>query len=548
MAEVQDSIEKIVATNRDRMDALLSAVLAVSSDLDLDTTLRHIVQAAMELAGARYGALGVLGADGMLIQFVNEGVDDATRKLIGPLPTGRGVLGVVIESTKPLVLEDLSQHPSSIGFPPNHPPMTTFLGVPILARGAVFGRLYLTEKATGGQFTADDEAVVQALAGAAGIAIDNARLFDEGRRRQLWLEATSEITAELLAGSDTTADLHLIANKAQQLTAADYTLIALADDPDVPLSEIEELTVAVCVGTHAETLTGQTIPISGSTTGAVFTDHIPRNVTKLAFGLTEEAGPALALPLGAGEVLSGVLVTVRAPGSPPFDEHQLQVVASFADQAALALRRAEGESARRELEVLADRDRIARDLHDQVIQRLFAIGLAMQGTQRRAKTPVLADRLTDHIEQLQQVILDIRTAIFDLHAEPEHAPRLRAKLHSAINELTAEIPMRTTVRMAGPLDVVPAVLAEHTVAVVREAVSNAVRHSGARTLTVTISVDDNVVIDIADDGVGVAATVDRSGLENMAERAAECGGACTVERRRGGGTHVVWSAPLPEVR
>lgn len=286
--------------------------------------------------------------------------------------------------------------------------------------------------------------------------------------------------------------------------------------------------------------------MSGSTTGAAFTDHVPRNVTKLAFSLTEETGPALALPLGAGEILSGVLVTVRAPGSAAFDDQQLQVVASFADQAALALRQAIGESNRRELEVLADRDRIARDLHDQVIQRLFAIGLAMQGTQRRAKTPVLADRLTDHIEQLQQVILDIRTAIFDLHEKGERTPRFRATLHDAINELTADVPLRTTVRMAGPLDVVPGPLAEHALAVVREAVSNAVRHSRAGTLTVAIRVDDHLVIDISDDGVGIVAGVKRSGLDNMAQRAADCGGSCLLEQRDGGGTHLVWSAPLPE--
>lgn len=546
MIEVQEGIEGIVATSRERMDALLNAVLAVSSDLDLDTTLLRIVQAAIGLADAKYGALGVLGPDGMLVQFINEGIDDETRELIGPLPTGRGVLGVVIDSAEPLLLHDLAQHPTSIGFPPHHPPMRTFLGVPILARGAVFGRLYLTEKATGGDFTADDEAVVQALAGAAGIAIDNARLYEESARRQSWLEASSEITAELLAGSDTEHDLQLIASRAQQLTAADYTLIALADDPSDQHSETVDLTIAVCVGTHAAALTGQKIPIAGSTTGAVFSDHIPRNVTRLAFGLTEQAGPALALPLGAGDVLSGVLVTVRAPGSPPFDDHQLQVVASFADQAALALRRAEGESARRELELLADRERIARDLHDQVIQRLFAIGLAMQGTQRRATVPMLADRITDHIEQLQEVIVDIRTAIFDLHADPEHAPGLRARLRSAINEMTADSAIRTTVRMAGPLDIVPAALADHAVAVVREAVSNAVRHSQAQRLAVTVSVDDNLNIDVTDNGIGIPSTAHRSGLHNLTQRAFGSGGSCSVEQHESGGTHLSWSAPLPE--
>ena len=546
MTELQDRIGVIVENTQGRMDALLDAVLAVSSGLDLDATLQQIVDAAIELAEAGYGALGVLGSDGMLTRFVYEGIDDETRERIGPLPTGHGVLGVVIDDARPLRLDDLSKHAASVGFPANHPPMRTFLGVPVLVRGEVFGRLYLTEKKDGQSFTTDDEAVVQALAGAAGIAVDNARLYESARRRQRWLEATSEITAELLAGGDTGEALRLIATRAQELTEADYTLVALPSDPDLPADEVTELTIAVCVGMRADTITGQNVPISGSTMGAVFTDHMPRSVDRLSFDLTEEFGPALALPLGGGADIAGVLITVRVPGARAFDEQQLQVVASFADQAALALRGAASQSARRELEVLADRDRIARDLHDQVIQRLFAIGLAMQGTQRRAKVPAIADRITDHIDELQQVIHDIRTAIFDLQTDPGLAPGLRATLRGVISELTADAPIRATVRMSGPLDVVPAPLAQHAEAVVRESVSNAVRHSSAHELRVTISVDDNLVIDVADDGVGIPDTVARSGLHNMAQRAVENHGSCTFQRPAGGhGTHLVWSVPLP---
>jgi signal transduction histidine kinase len=500
------------------------------------------VQAAVDLVDARYGALGVLGDDGMLTKFVHVGIDDATRELIGPLPTGHGVLGVVIEDTKPLHLQDLSQHRASVGFPPHHPPMRTFLGVPIRARGEVFGRLYLTEKNSGPGFTPDDEVVLQALAGAAGIAVDNARLYEEARRRQRWLEATGEVTAEVL---------RLIANRARELTGADYTLIAVPHDPatEVPPSEIAELTVAVCAGLDADTVTGRKIPIVGSTSGAVFADHVPRSVPSLAFGLADglgvEFGPALALPLGAGESISGVLLAVRAPGSAKFDEHQLQVVSLFADQAALALQRAENQSARRELEVLADRDRIARDLHDHVIQRLFAIGLAIQGTHRRATSPAVTDRLAEHIDQLHTVIQDIRTAIFDLHTDPTDTPRLRTTLHEAITELTADASLRTTIRMSGPVDVVPPRLAEHAVAVVREAVSNAVRHAHAHDLVVTISVDDNLVIDVTDNGIGLPDTVARSGLHNLHQRATDTGGSCTLQRPEDGGTRLIWTAPLP---
>jgi signal transduction histidine kinase len=545
LAEVQERIEEIVGT-RDRMDGLLEAVLSVSSGLELDTTLRQIVQAAVDLVDARYGALGVLGDDGMLAKFVHVGIDDETRELIGPLPTGHGVLGVVLEDAAPLRLDDLSQHPASIGFPPNHPPMGTFLGVPIRARGEVFGRLYLTQKNNGQGFTEDDEAVVQALAGAAGIAVDNARLYEEARRRQRWLEAIGEVTAELLGASDPAEALRLIAGRALELTGADYTFIAVPDDPDEV--ELTELTVVVCAGVDSEVIIGRKIPIAGSTLGAVFADHVPRSVPSLAFDFAERSGvkfgPALALPLGAGESISGVLLTVRALGAATFDELQFQVGSSFADQAALALQRAENQTSLRELEVLADRDRIARDLHDHVIQRLFAIGLAMQGTHRRAKAPAVSERLAEHIDALHHVIQDIRTAIFDLQADPDETPRLRSALHEVITELTEDAPLRTTVRMSGPVNVVSPNLAEHAVAVLREAVSNAVRHAHADELAVTVSVDDDLVIDVTDNGVGIPDTVASSGLHNLRQRAAAVGGRCTVERAPSGGTRLLWTAPL----
>jgi signal transduction histidine kinase len=547
LVEVQERIGQIADT-RDQLDSLLEAVLAVSSGLDLDETLRQIVAAAKNLVDARYAALGVLGPNGKLSRFIYLGIDDATREKIGHLPTGRGVLGAVIEGAKPLRLDDLSTHPMSVGFPVNHPPMRTFLGVPIRARGDVFGRLYLTEKNTGQPFTEDDELVVQALAGAAGIAVANARLYQDSRRRERWLEAAGEVTVQQLGGADPTDVLRLIASRARELTGADYTMIALPDDPEAAPSEVSELSVAVGAGLDPDHITGRKIPVADSTSGAVFTDQIPRNVPQLGFDLAEGLGvafgPALALPLGGGESIAGVLLTIRDQGAPGFDDHELQIVSSFADQAALALRYAENQSARRELEVLADRDRIARDLHDHVIQRLFAIGLAMQGTHRRAKSPAVAARITDHIDQLHEVIQEIRGAIFDLQAGHDEATRLRVTLHEVITELTEDTPLRTTVRMSGALAVVPAVLAEHAEAVVREAVSNAVRHADAGELTVTVSVDDDLVIDVTDDGVGIPDTVARSGLHNLCQRAELAGGTCVVERADHGGTRVLWTAPL----
>jgi len=547
LGEVQERIEEIAGT-RYRMDGLVEALLAVSSGLDLEVTLRQIVQAAINLVDARYGALGVLDSDGMLSQFVTVGIDDAARELIGPLPTGRGVLGVVTTDAKPLRLDDITDHPAWVGFPAHHPPMRTFLGVPLRVRGEVFGRLYLTEKNSGQEFTGDDEVVVAALAGAAGIAIDNARLYQETRSRQRWLEATADITADLLGGTDTTEVLRLIASRATELADAEYALIALPTDPDVAPSEITDLVVTVCAGPDADAMIGRKIPAEGSTSGAVAGDHVPRSVPQLAFdvaeGLGVELGPALVVPLRAGESSVGVLFALRTPGAAVFDEQQLQIVSSFADQAALALAQAEVQSTRRELDVLADRDRIARDLHDHVIQRLFAVGLAMQGTQRRAKTPAVAERLDEHLDELHQVVQEIRTAIFDLHGGAPGALGLRSKLHNAITGMTGDATIPTTVRMSGPLDVVSTALAGHAEAVVREAVSNAVRHADATELSITVSVADDLVIDVTDNGIGLPDTVARSGLGNLEQRATEAGGSCRVERVEGGGTRLVWAAPL----
>lgn len=528
------------------MDALLDAVLSVSTGLDLDQTLRRIVQAARELVDADYAALGVLDPSGMLSRFIAVGIDERTQDLIGPLPAGHGVLGIVIEDDKPLRLADLAQHPMSVGFPDHHPAMRTFLAVPVRARGEVFGRLYLTEKTGGGEFTADDETVVQALAGAAGVAIDNARQYEQARRRQRWLEATSQVITALLAGGDTTGALHLIAAHAQELTAADYSLIALPLDPGPDPGETTELSVQVCVGAGAETLTGRAIPVRGSTTGAVFTDHTARSVSRLAFdvaaGLGIDFGPALALPLGVDGPLAGVLLAVRGPGSPTFTDDDLQLVSSFADQAVLALHFAQTQAARRELEILADRDRIARDLHDSAIQRLSTIGFGLNGVLGRIRDPDLARRVSAQITSLDQVIRDISTVVDDLQADARPPRSLRARLNRIIDELTGESGPRTLVRLSGPLDRVPAELARHVEVALREGITAALAGVSVHEIVITVGVDDNVAITITDDGLPDPAS--RDGRDGLTRRVAAAGGSCRITRPEGGGTRLAWVAPL----
>ncbi|SEC65248.1 Histidine kinase-, DNA gyrase B-, and HSP90-like ATPase [Amycolatopsis tolypomycina] len=550
LRDLQDRIELLIGT-RDKMDGLLDAVLAVASGLELDTTLRRIVQAAIELGEAKYGALGVLAEDGSMAEFIYLGIDDETRRLIGDLPTGHGVLGVVIDEAKPLRLEEISAHPASVGFPAHHPPMHSFLGVPVRVRDEVFGRLYLTEKKNGEQFTDDDEVVVQALAAAAGIAIENAHLYEQARVRQQWLAATSEVTTELLGGTDPAEALSLIAGRTLELTGSDVTMLALPNsgrwDVDEDWDEdVDDLTVTVCAGTRASELSGTRVDIEESVSGSVYRDRTPRSVPELALR-EHRFGPAMVVPLRAGDRTTGVLIAAREVGSAGFEAAQLSVVASFADQAALALQLAAQQRAARELDVLGDRDRIARDLHDHVIQRLFAVGLSMQSTQRRTKSPELQKRLGDSIEQLHEIVQEIRTAIFDLHggAAGETGIRLRHRLHDAIAELTDDAPLQPTVSMSGSIDTVPTQLAEHVEAVVREAVSNAVRHAQASTLAVSIAVKDDLIrVVVADDGKGLAEGISPSGLGNLRDRAETSGGTFTLDSGPEGGVTIEWSAPV----
>jgi two-component system sensor histidine kinase DevS len=544
LMEVQDRVEQIVQ-GRDRLDGLVEAMLVVTSGLELDETLRTIVHTAIELVDAQYGALGVRGHGHELVEFVYEGIDAEMREQIGHLPEGRGVLGVLIDEPKPIRLENISHHAASVGFPPNHPPMRTFLGVPVRIRDEVFGNLYLTDKAGGQPFSEDDEVLAQALAAAAGIAIDNARLYEASKTRQSWIEATRDIGTELLSGTDPARVFRLVADECRTLSGAELTLVAVPIDPDVPASEIEELVITATSGEGPATEL-QSIPVDGTLIGKAFVQRMPGRFDhfELLSGDTTMTGPALVLPLRATDSVAGVLVAVRAVGAQPFTNEQLDMMAAFADQAALAWQLASTQRQMRELSILTDRDRIARDLHDHVIQRLFAVGLALQGTIPRARAPEVQQRLTDCVDDLQEVIQEIRTAIFDLHGPSSGVTRLRQRLDEAVGQF-ATSNLRTTVQYTGPLSVVDTALADHAEAVVREAVSNAVRHADASTLTVDVTVDDNLCIEVVDNGRGISSDFTGSGLTNLRRRAEEAGGTFAVEARPAGGTKLTWCAPLP---
>lgn len=544
LLEVQDRIEQIVE-GRDRLDGLIDAILAITSGLKLDATLRAIVHTAAELVDARYGALGVRGYDHRLVEFVYEGIDEETRHLIGSLPEGRGVLGALIEEPKPIRLDDISRHPASVGFPLHHPPMRTFLGVPVRIRDEVFGNLYLTEKADGQPFSDDDEVLVQALAAAAGIAVDNARLFEESRTREAWIEATRDIGTQMLAGADPAMVFRLIAEEALTLMAGAATLVAVPLDDEAPACEVDDLVIVEVAGEISPAVKQMTVAVSGTSIGGVFHDRTPRRFDRLDLAVDGpvEPGPALVLPLRAADTVAGVLVALRSADEQPFSDKQLDMMAAFGDQAALAWRLATAQRQMREVEILTDRDRIARDLHDHVIQRLFAVGLTLQGAAPRARVPAVRESIYSSIDDLQEIIQEIRSAIFDLHAGPSRATGLRHRLDKVIDQLAIPA-LHTTVQYTGPLSVVDTVLANHAEAVLREAVSNAVRHANATSLAINVSVEDDVRVEVVDDGVGISGDITESGLRNLRQRADDAGGEFTVENMPTGGTLLRWSAPL----
>ncbi|KUI37161.1 histidine kinase [Mycobacterium sp. IS-1496] len=540
LTEVQDRIEEIVE-GRDRLDGLVDAMLTVTAGLDLDVTLHTIVHTAIQLVDARYGALGVRGHGHDLVEFVHEGIDNGTRELIGHLPEGRGVLGVLIDDPQPIRLDDIRHHNASVGFPPNHPTMRTFLGVPVRIRDEVFGNLYLTEKVGGQPFTEDDEVLVQALAAAAGIAVDNARLYEQARARQAWIAATRDIATEMLSGASPATVFRRVVDQALTLTGADGTLVAVPGDTEAPPDEVADLVVIEAAG--AFTGDGLTVPLDDSPIGLAYRKRTPMRLDRLTLG-SSEYGAALVLPLRAADTVAGVLVAARPPGARAFTAEQLDVTAAFADQMALAWQLASSQRRMQELEILTDRDRIARDLHDHVIQRLFAVGLSLQGTLARVRDGDVQQRLAGNVDDLQAVIQEIRTAIFDLHGGAPGATRLRQRLDEAIGQF-AGAGLHTTTRFVGPLSVVDATLADHAEAVVREAVSNAVRHAHASELSVRVTVADDLCIEVADNGRGIDESTTESGLRNLRVRAQDAGGTFTIGERVGGGTLLRWRAPLP---
>jgi two-component system, NarL family, sensor histidine kinase DevS len=537
---------------RDQMERLLQVIVEIGADLDLDATLRRIILAARELTSARYGAVAVRDSEGNLISFVHGGMDAYAVRRIGHLPVGKGVLSVSLLETPALRMEDLTTHPAAVGFPEHHPPMRAFLGVPITIRGAVFGSLYLTHDDPARVFSESDEVAARALAFAAAVAIDNAQLFERERTSVKWMEASREITTALLSSAEPHLHpLQLIAERACALTDAEQAIVLVPVDADLPAEEIDMLVVAAAEGLHASEVIGQRVPVDGSTSGGVFRSGTPVITEALKFPIQAftDVGqrPAIVMPLRAHDEIAGIIAIARGSDQPPFDSSDLDLASDFATHAAIALALATGREHARQLTILAERERIAHDLHDHVIQRLFAAGMDLQGTLARARSPEVADRLNRTLDDLQTIIEEIRTTIFRLKSPLGRDGGFRHQIQRVVADLTESRDIVTTVHMHGPMTAVGGELAEHADAVTTEAISNALRHSGASRLTVMVSVADMFVLDIVDNGSGMP--VDnprRSGLANMKYRAEQLGGSCEITTPPEGGTQIHWTAPLTD--
>ncbi|MCW2649445.1 MAG: hypothetical protein QOE41_781 [Mycobacterium sp.] len=547
--QMHAQLDELLAA-RDQMEQLLALVVDVGSDLDLDATLRRTITAAMTLTGAGFGALGVHGPDGTISKFLHAGMDAETVHKIGRLPAGKGVLGALLNQTDAVRVEDLTAHPSAVGFPAHHPPMRAFIGVPITIRGNLFGSLYLASLESTRPFSESDEIAARALASAAAFAIENAQLFERVRASAKWMKASREITTALLSGVDPhVRPLQLIADRARDLTDAEQAIVLVPTDPDLPVEEIDRLVVSTAVGRNAAQVIGQSVPVNGSTTGGVYRSGAPLITESFRHPIAAftDVGerPAIVLPLRAQDTVIGVIAVARNAEQPAFDDSYLSLLGDFADHAAIALTLAAARERTRELTLLADRERIAHDLHDHVIQRLFAAGMDLQGTIARTRSPEVSDRLSRTLDSLQNTIDDIRTTIFKLQSRSSGAPGLRPRIHGTVRELTENRDIATTLQLSGPMTAVGSELAEHAEAVITEAISNTLRHAGATTLRIEVTVEDDLTIAVVDNGCGIPDDNERrSGLANLYRRAEQVSGSCEITSPPSGGTRVCWTAPL----
>jgi signal transduction histidine kinase len=542
LTDLVDRARDVLQT-QGRLRALVKANQAVVSHLDLPVVLRTIVEAAVELVGAQYGALGVVAPNGGLEQFIHVGMTPRQVDEIGHLPEGHGLLGALVDDPQPIRIDRISDDPRSVGFPAGHPGMDSFLGVPIRVRDFVYGNLYLTNHAHGA-FTGEDEQLVGAFAATAGFAIDNARLFAETEARRAWSAAASEVTSALLSGESEDALTELV-ESVERLSAASFVGVL------TPEPEGEAVMVHVARGEGAAELAGQIRPLSGDFLAGAIESGKPRvadgldGVTLSADGV--DWGPALVVPLQVNQETRALLVVLRSVGAPAFTSFDLERVADISGQAGIVIELAAARADRQRMLLLEDRTRIARDLHDHVIQQLFATGLELQSLETVLGPGTVADRLDASAGAIDAAIAQIRTVIFALSRQSAGATTVRHRILDLADEAAPMLVRPATVAFSGPVDlIVSAELAEDVIAVVREGLTNVARHANAQHTAVNLEVANSLVtLTIADDGIGLGGNTRRSGLKNGAERATQHGGTLSIDSDPNG-TLLTWSVPIPD--
>ena len=535
-------------THRDR---LIESGLALASELSLPTVLQRIVDLATEITGATYGALGTLGSRGEISEFLTSGISPEQREAMGAPPVGLGLLGALIEDSHVLRLSNISDDPRSVGFPPGHPPMRSFLGSPVTSKGRVFGNIYLTEKIGAPGFTEDDESALVVLATQAGIAIENARAYEETRQRERSLESLREITNAILAGADADEALELIADRARELVGAELASIA------VPTDDSRALVLQAVSGAHADQLRGQTFPQSGSISGEVIAAGRPSFIGDLsdddrAFQPVVrigEMGPAIFVPLSVAGKPFGTLGVANLHKGQPFTENDLRVVETFAAQAAVAVEYARAHEELQQMAVMLDRERIAKELHDGAIQSLFAVGMGLEATAAMTDNDDVVQRIDQASQEVDRVIRDLRNYIFGLR------PGILAdrQLDQALREMALDFESKTGIVTA--VDIDESIASELSsragdlVQLTREALSNIGRHSKAETCSVKLRRDDEVaVLEIDDDGAGFESVMTESGpgngLRNIRERAESLGGVARIDSKPSEGTTITVTLPV----